>query len=62
MHLAGVMGEVLTNKGYISSDEIQKLRLAGLLHDVGHGPFSHLFEDAVSKKYKTNHEEIGRRS
>jgi len=61
MHLAGVMGEVLTNKGYISSDEIQKLRLAGLLHDVGHGPFSHLFEDAVSKKYKTNHEEIGRR-
>lgn len=61
MHLAGVMGEVLTNKGYTSSDEIQKLRLAGLLHDVGHGPFSHLFEDAVSKKYKTNHEEIGRR-
>ncbi|MFP3304424.1 MAG: HD domain-containing protein [Nitrososphaeria archaeon] len=61
MHLAGIMGEVLTNKGYISSDEIQKLRLAGLLHDVGHGPFSHLFEDAVSKKYKTNHEEIGRR-
>jgi HD superfamily phosphohydrolase len=61
MHLAGIMGEVLTNKGYISSDEIQKLRLAGLLHDVGHGPFSHLFEDAVSKKYKTNHEEVGRR-
>ncbi len=61
MHLAGIMGEVLTNKGYISSDEIQKLRVAGLLHDVGHGPFSHLFEDAVSKKYKTNHEEIGRR-
>ncbi|MDP8023887.1 MAG: HD domain-containing protein [Nitrososphaeria archaeon] len=61
MHLAGLMGEVLTSKGYASSEDVQKLRLAGMLHDVGHGPFSHLFEDALSKKYRTNHEEIGRR-
>jgi len=37
--------------------------LAGLLHDVGHAPFSHTLEEACkySKiKYKYNHEEIGR--
>ena len=61
MHLAGVIGEVLLKKGYISSEDVDKLRLAGLLHDVGHGPFSHLYEDVISKKYETNHEELGRR-
>jgi HD superfamily phosphohydrolase len=35
------------------------LRLAGLLHDIGHGPFCHFFDDQYLTRFKTNHEEIG---
>ncbi|KAG8339286.1 hypothetical protein TRVL_09885 [Trypanosoma vivax] len=30
----------------IGEDDICKAMLAGLLHDVGHEPFSHIFEDS----------------
>ncbi|MGB9589563.1 MAG: HD domain-containing protein [candidate division WOR-3 bacterium] len=46
MHLAG---EVARRVG-CSDEEIKLIRLAGLLHDVGHGPFSHVSE-AVLEKY-----------
>ena len=36
----------------ITDTEHQLYRLAGLLHDIGHFPFSHAFEDAVSDYYK----------
>lgn len=61
MHMAGVIGAELKDKGYIGDDEVQLLKIGGLLHDAGHGPFSHLFEDVVSKKYGSNHEDITQR-
>jgi len=35
----------------IDDDEIQLYRLAALLHDVGHYPFSHAMEEAVASHY-----------
>ena len=59
MHIASMAGHALNEKGIISVDNIENLRFAGLLHDIGHGPFSHLFEELLQKK-KHSHEDIGK--
>jgi hypothetical protein len=61
MHVAGSAGNVLVNKGYLDEDEVQILRLAALLHDIGHGPFSHLFEEVMAERTNVTHEDIGRK-
>jgi uncharacterized protein len=61
MHVAGYAGETLLNKSYLNTEEnVQELRLAALLHDVGHGPFSHLFEEILENKSKRTHESLGK--
>ena len=59
MHLAGLAGEHLFSIGAMEKESIQELRVASLLHDIGHGPFSHLFEEALKVTGNKNHETIG---
>lgn len=56
MYLAGVVVENLPVE--LSAEERQKVRLAALLHDVGHAPFSHLFEPFLLKYLGRNHEDM----
>lgn len=44
--------------GKVDKDELQLIRLAAMLHDIGHGPFSHTFEEVLSEKRGITHEDI----
>ena len=61
MHIAAQAGQALQEKGILKSDDIKNLRLGALLHDIGHGPFSHLFEEVLQQKKKISHESIGKK-
>ncbi len=56
------MGDILATKRVgFGADEIQRLRLAALLHDIGHGPFSHMFEEVMADKTDFTHEDMSQR-
>jgi uncharacterized protein len=56
MHLAGVLGAALPVQ--LSPRQKQELRLAALLHDIGHGPFSHVFEPLMIRHLGKTHEDL----
>ena len=57
MHLMGMAIETLRNKGHeISGHEEEAVIIAILLHDVGHGPFSHALEESIVEGI--SHEDI----
>jgi hypothetical protein len=66
MHMAGDFGRYL----YPSLKEVvpfipsinyieELLRVTGLLHDVGHGPYGHFFDDNFLNQFSVTHEVLG---
>lgn len=57
MHLLGKAVNVLRSKGHdISEQESEAAAIAVLLHDIGHGPFSHALEHTLVEHI--NHEQL----
>jgi HD superfamily phosphohydrolase len=57
MHLMGTAIETIRSKGHeITQEEAEAATIAILLHDIGHGPFSHTLEKTLIPSI--NHEEI----
>jgi len=58
MHLANLYLSSLPIE--VSYEESKKIRFSSLLHDIGHGPFSHLFEPILLENFKLDHEHVGK--
>ncbi len=58
MHLAGRVVENPKISRHINGEEAEMVKIAALLHDVGHGPFSHVFEYLLIKELDKTHEDI----
>lgn len=57
MHLTGMAIAVIKDKGHqISKEEELGVQIAILLHDIGHGPYSHTLEHSLVNKL--HHEDI----
>lgn len=57
MHLMGIALDNLRSKGhFISAEEFEASQIAILLHDIGHGPFSHALEFSLLPGIK--HEQL----
>jgi len=67
MHLAGEWARHLYPSLKVSCPDVpssqlveETMRIAGLLHDVGHGPFGHFFDENYLDTWGIDHEVVGR--
>jgi HD superfamily phosphohydrolase len=58
MYLAGKAVENPNISRRVNDEELDMIRIAGLLHDIGHGPFSHIFEQLLIKDLEKTHEDM----
>jgi len=56
-HVAGEMAKALD----LAPEERKLVQAAGLLHDVGHGPFSHTLEHVLSRELAVDHMHLTQR-
>ena len=54
MHIAGRICDRLRPLRKINAVECEQIRLAALLHDIGHGPFSHVSEHLLDRHQQVN--------
>jgi hypothetical protein len=57
LYLAGTLASSIPVR--LKPDDVKMLRVAALLHDVGHLPFSHLFEPTMREVLGKTHEDLG---
>jgi len=58
LYLAGKVAENPNIAEHMNEEETKMVKIAALLHDVGHGPFSHVFEHLLINKLDKTHEDI----
>lgn len=58
MYLAGVLAQSLPVE--LKTDDLERVKIAALLHDVGHGPFSHVFDSILIRSLGKTHEDMTR--
>ncbi|HPS88743.1 MAG TPA: HD domain-containing protein [Methanosarcina vacuolata] len=55
MHLASTLTRGLNS---IEEDKKTEIKAAALLHDIGHGPFSHVTENVIDKYTRRRHDDV----
>lgn len=58
MHVTGILASKLIEEGFMRRDDYDVLRIAAILHDVGHAPFSHAIEMYMSNRFGMKHEDL----
>lgn len=58
MHIAGRICDQLKQLESITDEDSERIRLAALLHDIGHGPFSHVSEHLLDR-FSPNQAKVG---
>jgi len=58
MHLAEQLTMNLAKSIEVTEDLLNRIKVGALLHDVGHGPFSHIFESLLLNYLDKTHEDM----